>query len=88
MHFIKRTYSIVATISLLVFFVIAFGMGCNNVPRNNSHPDISNSEIKKGQKLAKVYCQSCHSLPDPSMLDSKTWEKGALPAMGPRLGIF
>jgi hypothetical protein len=27
-------------------------------------------------------------LPDPSLLDSKSWEKGVLPNMGPRLGIF
>lgn len=27
-------------------------------------------------------------LPDPSLLDSKSWEEGVLPAMGPRLGIF
>jgi len=27
-------------------------------------------------------------LPDPSLLDTKSWEKGALPSMGPRLGIF
>ena len=27
-------------------------------------------------------------LPDPSLLDSKTWENGVLPNMGPRLGIF
>jgi hypothetical protein len=27
-------------------------------------------------------------LPDPSLLDSKTWEKGVIPNMGPRLGIF
>ena len=27
-------------------------------------------------------------LPDPSLLDSKTWEKGVFPNMGPRLGIF
>ena len=26
--------------------------------------------------------------PDPSLLDSKSWEKGVLPEMGPRLGIF
>jgi hypothetical protein len=88
MHFIKRTYLVVATTFLLVSFVITFCIGCNNVPRNNSHPGISNSDIRKGQALAKVYCQSCHLLPDPSMLDSKSWEKGVLPAMGPRLGIF
>jgi hypothetical protein len=27
-------------------------------------------------------------LPDPALLDSKSWEKGVLPNMGPRLGIF
>jgi hypothetical protein len=27
-------------------------------------------------------------LPDPSWVDSKTWEKGILPNMGPLLGIF
>jgi len=27
-------------------------------------------------------------LPDPSLLDSKTWATGVLPNMGPRLGIF
>ncbi len=27
-------------------------------------------------------------LPDPSLLDTKSWEKGVLPEMGPRLGIF
>jgi hypothetical protein len=27
-------------------------------------------------------------LPDPSLLDTKSWEKGVLPNMGPRLGIF
>ncbi|HEY2721790.1 MAG TPA: VCBS repeat-containing protein, partial [Chitinophagaceae bacterium] len=27
-------------------------------------------------------------LPDPSLLDAKSWEHGVLPNMGPRLGIF
>lgn len=43
--------------------------------------------IRKGEALAKKYCQSCHLLPDPSLLDARSWEKGVLPAMGPRLGI-
>ena len=41
-----------------------------------------------GEVLAIKYCQSCHLLPDPSLLDTKSWEKGVLPNMGPRLGIF
>jgi hypothetical protein len=38
--------------------------------------------------LAVKYCQSCHLLPDPSLLDKSSWKNGVLPNMGPRLGIF
>ena len=61
---------------------------CKNYQRNNSHRDVFISSIKKGERLAAKYCQSCHLLPDPSMLDAKSWEDGVLPNMGPRLGIF
>lgn len=72
-----------------LFFCVIVCLGCNNdIHRNNSHSDISFSDIRKGKELAIQYCQSCHLLPDPSLLDSKTWEKGVLPVMGPRLGIF
>ena len=73
------------TIWLCLFILLP---ACNNIPRNNSHPEISNAAIKKGKALAAIYCQACHALPNPNLLDSKTWEKGVLPAMGPRLGIF
>ena len=56
--------------------------------RNSTHAGTSLSSIRQGKELAAKYCQSCHQLPDPSLLDSKTWEKGVLPNMGPRLGIF
>jgi hypothetical protein len=49
---------------------------------------VSLSSIKKGEALALKYCQSCHMFPDPSLLDTKRWENGVLPQMGPRLGIF
>lgn len=75
------------SITLLAWIFILFP-ACKDVHRNSSHPEISNADIKKGKALAKVYCQSCHALPEPTMLDSKTWQKGVLPAMGPRLGIF
>ena len=70
------------------FFFAAFFSSCKNYHRNSTHKDVSISSIEKGEALAKIYCQSCHVLPDPSMLDTKTWEKGVLPEMGPRLGIF
>lgn len=61
---------------------------CNYGNRNPSHPEISYSSIRSGEALAKIHCQSCHAFPDPSLLDVKSWEKGVLPNMGPRLGIF
>lgn len=61
---------------------------CNQLNKNKSHQDIPDESIEKGRKLAAIHCQSCHLLPDPSLLDAATWENGILPAMGPRLGIF
>jgi hypothetical protein len=63
-------------------------ISCNNYQRNKTHQDVSISSIKQGEALAKIYCQSCHMLPDPSLVDSKSWVNGVLPEMGPRLGIF
>jgi FG-GAP-like repeat len=77
-------------VTLILTFAagLSFFISCKDYHRNNSHPEISNASIRKGEKLAKQYCQSCHLLPDPSQLDAKTWEEGALPSMGPVLGIF
>jgi FG-GAP-like repeat len=82
----KRIFISKASIFIIVgVFVLT---ACQQYPRNRSHAEISSTSIERGQELAKVFCQSCHLLPDPSMLDSRSWEKGVLPAMGPRLGIF
>ncbi len=71
-------------IPVLVFLFIS----CSGYQKNSTHQQVSNSSIKAGKKLATQYCGSCHLLPDPSLLDTKSWEKGVLPEMGPRLGIF
>lgn len=75
-----------------VFLGITLAAGllsaCRQYHRNKAHPEVSRSSIKQGEDLAAVYCQSCHALPDPALLDVKSWEKGVLPEMGPRLGIF
>jgi hypothetical protein len=68
--------------------LIIFIFSCSNFKKNASHAAIPDSNIAKGKVLATKYCQSCHMLPDPSMLDSKHWETGVLPGMGPWLGIF
>lgn len=71
-----------------IMFVTCIEISCNDIRRNASHPEIHNESILKGKQLASIYCQSCHLLPDPDLLDTKSWEKGVLPHMGPRLGIF
>lgn len=73
--------------SLVTFFSIGFCLSCKNDHRNSSHKNISSSSIEKGEALAARYCQSCHILPTPSLLDAKSWER-VLQNMGPRLGIF
>jgi hypothetical protein len=86
----NMTNRIFFSMVFLVFVLLSavFLPACNHYSRNRSHADIPVASIQAGEALAKVYCQSCHLLPDPALLDSKSWEKGVLPAMGPRLGIF
>ncbi|HEY0778347.1 MAG TPA: VCBS repeat-containing protein, partial [Gemmatirosa sp.] len=40
-----------------------------------------------GQQLAAHYCQSCHILPTPDLLDSASWDQWVLPRMARRLGL-
>ncbi len=68
--------------SLLLFY------SCKGNYRNKSHANVSIASIEQGEDLAAKYCSSCHSLPSPAWLDAATWEKGVLPNMGPRLGIY
>jgi mono/diheme cytochrome c family protein len=56
--------------------------------KNQSHAGVPDGNITQGKALAAKYCASCHQLPSPGLLDAGTWEKGVLPQMGPRLGIF
>ena len=77
--------------SVLLYGLLPFAPSCNSAAayhKNPSHASIPDRDIAAGQRLAAVYCQSCHLLPDPTLLDTKTWDKGILPQMGPRLGIY
>lgn len=75
--------------AFLVLSITVLGLSsCESYQKNSTHQNVSDESIKAGKQLAAVYCQSCHLLPDPSMLDAKSWEKGVLPRMGPMLGIF
>ena len=70
------------------FFSACFLYSCKDYYRNKSNGAIPISSIRKGERMAAKYCQSCHLLPGPHLLDAKTWEEGVLPVMGPHLGIF
>lgn len=41
----------------------------------------------EGRKLAETYCISCHSFPEPDLLNKESWDKYMLPRMGLFLGI-
>lgn len=85
MYLFKR----IATPTVFACFTIGLYLSsCKEYKKNSTHQDVPSASIEKGKELAAAYCQSCHMLPDPSLLDSKDWEKGVLPEMGPRLGIF
>lgn len=73
---------------LLSFCLVALLPSCKNYGENSTDTDVSSSSIEEGKALATTYCQSCHLLPDPSLVNKKSWAKGVLPEMGPRLGIF
>ena len=66
--------------NLHLFFILYFFL---------SFPACKTNESKEqtGEQLAKAYCASCHLFPEPSLLDTNTWEKDVLPAMSKQLGI-
>ena len=49
-------------------------------------PDSAEALHLSGKALAQAYCNGCHALPDPGLLDKSTWKKNVLPQMGLRLG--
>jgi hypothetical protein len=71
----------------MMLAALAF-VSCRSPAKNRTHRAVSDSSIAAGKTLAGIHCQRCHMLPDPSLLDARTWQNSVLPAMGPRLGIF
>jgi hypothetical protein len=84
----KNRIYIYVILSVFILSGLLFLPACKYYHRNQSHANVPTSSIRQGEALAQVYCQSCHILPDPALLDAHSWEKGVLPEMGPRLGIF
>ncbi|MBU2945743.1 FG-GAP repeat domain-containing protein [Zobellia uliginosa] len=73
-----------------VFFFLILLISCNRKPKNKAVLNSSKETESKflGEILSKSYCASCHSYPDPKVLDKNTWKYGVLPEMGFRMGIY
>jgi hypothetical protein len=51
-------------------------------------PSVARSPVARtGAQLVETTCQSCHLLPDPSLLDRQTWLQESLKYMTPWLGL-
>lgn len=85
---IKQKFRIVSSILLSGVMGAAACNTAASYHKNHAHAGTKDADIARGEVQAAKYCQSCHMLPSPGLLDAATWEKGVLPAMGPRLGIF
>jgi len=77
-----RNRYIVITLLIANIALILYSVSSDKRPEGKF---VSNAQ--EGKILARAYCQSCHSLPDPSLLPKESWVRGALPAMGPFFGI-
>jgi hypothetical protein len=45
------------------------------------------NQNRKDERLAKQYCGSCHTFPEPALLDKKTWAEKVMPEMAFRMGL-
>lgn len=76
-------FAVVLLISIVALLVRCSGSEAPVASKENFSP----ADVSKGQALAAQYCQSCHQLPDPSLIDKQTWRIHVLPVMGRYLGI-
>jgi hypothetical protein len=61
-------------INYLLFLAFISLMSCKNAE-------------EKSEALARTHCSTCHSFPEPALLDKKTWETGVFPEMAFRMGL-
>jgi hypothetical protein len=78
----KNTVGILITIILIISI---FGCKLKNNSDDINKP-LTPSSLT-GKELSIAYCGSCHSYPEPSLLDSLTWASSVLPKMHQRLGL-
>jgi hypothetical protein len=72
--------------------VMVMAWACEPISERKQPPpslyQLSQSDLNlSGEQLAKGYCAACHLMPDPSILDKKTWTT-LLPDMRKRMGLY
>uniref|UniRef100_UPI0040485108 FG-GAP repeat domain-containing protein n=1 Tax=Algoriphagus sp. TaxID=1872435 RepID=UPI0040485108 len=73
-------------------WVLVLFWGCDPISERKQPPpslyQLSQSDLNlSGEQLAKGYCATCHLMPDPTILDKKTWST-LLPDMRKRMGLY
>ncbi|MDF2430626.1 MAG: hypothetical protein JWP44_257 [Mucilaginibacter sp.] len=71
----------------IIFFSFAAIICYLSACQHNDTNDATQNDVADGKMLAAKYCQSCHQLPDPSLIDRESWVNGVLPAMAKKLNI-
>ena len=72
----------------LFLIVFTYCFSAFNSCNTNNSPPTPESQIADGKMLSQKFCGNCHMLPDPALIDKKSWVNGVLPAMGKNLGIL
>lgn len=60
-------------------------LACGGADPHGAGADRAAAE--SGPQLAAQYCQGCHLLPSPALLDRASWDRWVLPRMARRLGL-
>ena len=76
----RKQILIISFITVLFVALVLFVLLKQPAPTDEAEQALA------GKALTEKYCQSCHVLPEPGLLDKANWKK-LLPEMGYRLGI-
>lgn len=73
----------ISSFAYLVF--VSCLLACNSNPKSTTPTEPSGLS---GRELAQKYCNSCHAVPTPDLLEKKIWQRKVLPQMALRMGFF
>lgn len=68
------------SVAIVIYLLGLFGCDISSTK-------FSDKNVEEGYQLAQTYCISCHTLPDPALLNKVTWAYHVLPKMGELVGF-